>query len=104
MEHIATDGRAGVIVPEGIIFQSGNAYKPLRKTLVEKNYLYAVVSLPAGVFNPYSGVKTSILLMDRTLAKRTRDILFIKIENDGLIWERRERRLIRTICRMRWVF
>jgi len=83
MEHIATDGRAGVIVPEGIIFQSGNAYKLLRKTLVENNYLYAVVSLPAGVFNPYSGVKTSILLMDRTLAKKTTDILFIKIENDG---------------------
>jgi type I restriction enzyme M protein len=83
MEHIATDGRAGVIVPEGIIFQSGNAYKMLRKTLVNNNYLYAVVSLPAGVFNPYSGVKTSILLMDRTLAKKTNDILFIKIENDG---------------------
>jgi type I restriction enzyme M protein len=83
MEHIATDGRAGVIVPEGIIFQSGNAYKLLRKTLVENNYLYAVVSLPAGVFNPYAGVKTSILLMDRTLAKRTKDILFIKIDNDG---------------------
>jgi len=83
MEHIATDGRAGVIVPEGIIFQSGNAYKALRKSLIENNYLYAVVSLPAGVFNPYSGVKTSILLMDKTLAKKTKDILFIKIENDG---------------------
>ena len=67
----------------GIIFQSGNAYKALRKALVENNYLYAVVSLPAGVFNPYSGVKTSILLIDRTLAKRQKDILFIKIENDG---------------------
>lgn len=83
MEHLATDGRAGVIVPEGIIFQSGNAYKALRKALVENNYLYAVVSLPAGVFNPYSGVKTSILLMDRTLAKKTNDVLFVKIENDG---------------------
>ncbi len=83
MEHLATDGRAGVIVPEGIIFQSGNAYKALRKTLVENNYLYAVVSLPAGVFNPYSGVKTSILLMDRTLAKKTDNILFVKIKNDG---------------------
>ena len=83
MEHIATDGRAGVIVPEGIIFQSGNAYKMLRKTLVDNNYLYAVVSLPAGVFNPYAGVKTSILLMDRTLTKKTKDILFIKIGNDG---------------------
>lgn len=83
MEHIATDGRAGVIVPEGIIFQSANAYKALRKALVENGYLYAVVSLPAGVFNPYSGVKTSILLMDKILAKKAKDILFVKIENDG---------------------
>jgi type I restriction enzyme M protein len=81
-EHLTPTGRAAVIVPEGIIFQSANAYKQLRKMLVE-NYLYAVVSLPAGVFNPYSGVKTSILLMDRQLAKKTDAILFIKIENDG---------------------
>jgi len=58
-EHLNPNGRGGVIVPEGIIFQSGNAYKKLRKMLIE-NSLYAVVSLPAGVFNPYSGVKTSI--------------------------------------------
>src|ERR1035437_4195403 len=51
--------------------------------LVEKNMLYAVVSLPAGIFNPYSGVKTSILLMDKTLAKKTGNILFVKIESDG---------------------
>ncbi len=82
-EHLKPGGRAGVIVPEGIIFQSGKAYKELRKMLVE-NYLYAVVSLPAGVFNPYSGVKTSILLMDKELAKTTNEILFVKIENDGL--------------------
>ncbi len=81
-EHLTPGGRAAVIVPEGIIFQSGNAYKALRKMLVEK-YLYAVVSLPAGVFNPYSGVKTSILLMDTRLASRTDSILFVKIESDG---------------------
>lgn len=81
-EHLTPTGRAAVIVPEGIIFQSANAYKQLRKMLVE-NYLYAVVSLPAGVFNPYSGVKTSILLMDKQLAKKTDSILFVKIENDG---------------------
>ncbi|GAB4219090.1 MAG: hypothetical protein Fur009_3500 [Candidatus Microgenomates bacterium] len=81
-EHLTPTGRTAVIVPEGIIFQSANAYKQLRKMLVE-NYLYAVVSLPAGVFNPYSGVKTSILLMDRQLAKKTDSILFVKIENDG---------------------
>jgi type I restriction enzyme M protein len=84
MEHInPATGRAGVIVPEGIIFQSANAYKQLRQALVDKKYLYAVVSLPAGIFQPYSGVKTSILFMDRTIAKKTDNILFVKIENDG---------------------
>ena len=84
MEHInPTTGRAAVIVPEGIIFQSATAYKALRKLLVEKNFLYGVVSLPAGIFQPYSGVKTSILLLDKTLAKKTDKILFVKIENDG---------------------
>jgi type I restriction enzyme M protein len=81
-EHLTQDGRAAVIVPEGIIFQSGNAYKQLRKMLVEK-YLIGIISLPAGVFNPYSGVKTSILWLDKSLAKKTDKILFVKIENDG---------------------
>ncbi len=81
-EHLNPKGKAGIIVPEGVIFQSGKAYKDLRKMLVE-NYLYAVVSLPAGVFNPYSGVKTSILLMDKAIAKQRKEILFVKIDNDG---------------------
>ena len=81
-EHLNPGGRAGIIVPEGIIFQSQNAYKALRKMLVE-NYLWAVVSLPAGVFNPYSGVKTSILFLDRNLARRTDELLFLKVESDG---------------------
>jgi type I restriction enzyme M protein len=81
-EHLTQDGRAVVIVPEGIIFQSGNAYKQLRKMLVDK-YLVGVISLPAGVFQPYSGVKTSILWLDKSLVKKTDKILFVKIENDG---------------------
>ena len=81
-EHLNPKGKAGIIVPEGVIFQSGTAYKALRKMLVE-NYLYAIVSLPAGVFNPYSGVKTSILFMDKEVAKKRDEILFIKIDNDG---------------------
>lgn len=81
-EHLRPNGRAGVIVPEGIIFQSGKAYKALRKALVEDG-LFAVASLPAGVFNPYAGVKTSILFLDNALAKKTTDILFIKVTNDG---------------------
>ncbi len=82
-EHLNPNGKAGIIVPEGIVFQTSNAYKELRKMLIEDNYLYAVISLPAGVFNPYSGVKTSILLFDRTIAKQTDNILFVKIDNDG---------------------
>ena len=81
-EHLTPAGRAGIIVPEGIIFQSQNAHKQLRKMLVEE-FLVAVVSLPAGVFNPYSGVKTSILILDKVLAKKTDHIAFFKVENDG---------------------
>ena len=81
-EHLTPGGRAGFIVPEGIIFQSQKAHTQLRKILVEK-YLVAVVSLPAGVFNPYSGVKTSVLILDPALAKRADHIAFFKIENDG---------------------
>ena len=81
-EHLTPSGRAGIIVPEGIIFQSQTAHKRLRKMLVE-NYLVAVISLPSGVFQPYSGVKTSILILDKVLAKKTDRIGFFKVENDG---------------------
>ncbi len=81
-EHLSPQGRAAIVVPEGIIFQSGTAYKKLREMLV-KTSLVAVVSLPAGVFNPYSGVKTSILILDKRLAKNCDSVLFVKVENDG---------------------
>jgi len=81
-EHLSTNGRAGIIVPEGIIFQSATAYKALRKFLVEDS-LVAVISLPAGVFSPYSLVKTSILILDKGLARQSDSIAFFKVENDG---------------------
>ena len=81
-EHLTPNGRAGIIVPDGIVFKRQNAYKQLRKMLVEE-YLVAVISLPAGVFNPYSDVKTSILILDKTLARRRDSIGFFKVENDG---------------------
>ena len=81
-EHLTSGGRAGIIVPEGVIFQSQGAHTQLRKMLVEK-HLAAVVSLPAGVFQPYSGVKTSILILDNKLARRTDRIAFFKVESDG---------------------
>jgi len=84
-DHLNINGKAGVIVPEGIIFNNQTAYKNLRKKLVE-NYLIAVVSLPQGVFIKPGGkgnVKTGILIFDKALAKKTKEILFIKISNDG---------------------
>jgi len=83
LEHLTKNGKAGIIVPESIITQSGFTYKQLRKLLVDDNYLVGVISLPGGVFSPYSGVKTSILWIDRTLSKKSDKIIFLKINNDG---------------------
>jgi type I restriction enzyme M protein len=82
INHLRPKGRAGIIVPEGIIFQSGGAYRELRKNLIN-NGLYAVVSLPGGVFNPYSQVKTNILFIDTAKVNQFSDIAFIKISSDG---------------------
>ena len=83
LEHLAADGRAGVIVPEGIHFVDHGAYTKLRRMLVDDAMLVADVALPHGVFKPYASVKTHILLVDRQLARQTSEILFVEIENDG---------------------
>ena len=80
--HLSANGRAGIIVPNGIVATTQNAYKSLRKLII-KDSLIAVISLPAGVFQPYSGVKTSILILDKAVSKKTDSILFLKVENDG---------------------
>jgi type I restriction enzyme M protein len=59
-------GRAAVIVPDGVLFGSSNAHKTLRRTLIEEQKLDAVISLPSGVFKPYAGVSTAILLFTKT--------------------------------------
>jgi type I restriction enzyme M protein len=83
IEHLKQpSGRAGMIVPEGIIFQSGTAHKQLRKNLIDDG-LYAVVSLPPGIFSPYSGVKTSVLFFDNNKVKKEKKIIFVKVQHDG---------------------
>lgn len=81
-EHLNKNGRAGIVVPNGIVATTQTAYKQLRKLLVDDS-LIAVISLPAGCFNPYSGVKTSVLMLDKGLVKKSEHVLFIKITNDG---------------------
>lgn len=83
MDHLKLNGKAGVIVPDGIIANSPNAYKKLRTKMIRDNHLWAVVSMPAGVFQPYSEVKTSILFFDKSLSKNTQNILFVEIKADG---------------------
>lgn len=74
-------GRCGVIVPEGVLFGSTGAHKQLRKLLLEHNTVVAVLSLPAGVFQPYSGVKTSVLFFRK--GGTTQRVLFLNADNDG---------------------
>ena len=81
-EHLKPGGRAGVIVPEGVIFRNDAGYKQLRIKLI-KNSLIGIISLPAGIFQPYSGVKTSIIILDKKIKKETDYIYFAKINNDG---------------------
>ncbi|MDD4928068.1 MAG: N-6 DNA methylase [Gallionella sp.] len=74
-------GRCGVIIPEGVLFGSTGAHKELRRQLIENNTVEAVLSLPGGVFQPYSGVKTSVLFFRK--GGTTDKVLFLHADNDG---------------------
>jgi type I restriction enzyme M protein len=76
-------GRAAVIVPEGVLFGSSNAHRSLRKMLVEDHKLDGVVSLPSGVFRPYAGVSTAILLFTKTNSGGTDHVWFYDLSADG---------------------
>jgi type I restriction enzyme M protein len=92
MDSLAPGGRCAVVVPEGLLFGSTEAHVDLRQKLVENFHLQAVVSLPAGVFKPYAGVKTSVLVFQRPVAatenlkletSNSRPVWFYEIKNDG---------------------
>ncbi len=76
-------GRAAVIVPAGVLFGSSNAHKTLRKILIEEQKLDAVISLPGGVFKPYAGVSTAILLFTKTNSGGTDQVWFYDCDADG---------------------
>jgi len=80
---LKTGGRAAVIVPDGVLFGSSKAHKALREQLVEEQKLDAVISLPGGVFKPYAGVSTAILLFTKTNSGGTDYVWFYDIEADG---------------------
>lgn len=77
-------GRAAVIVPDGVLFGSSKAHKSLRKTLIENQKLEAVIAMPSGVFKPYAGVSTAILVLTKTESGGTDNVWFYQMEADGL--------------------
>lgn len=81
MDSLRPGGRCGVIVPEGVLFGSTTAHKELRRQLIENNRVEAVLSFPGGIFQPYSGVKTSVLLFRK--GGNTEKVLFLHADNDG---------------------
>ncbi|OJX78255.1 N-6 DNA methylase [Magnetospirillum sp. 64-120] len=81
LNSLKEGGRCGVVVPEGVLFGSTGAHKELRRQLVENNTVEAVMSLPGGVFQPYSGVKTSVLLFRK--GGTTDKVLFLHADADG---------------------
>jgi len=94
MRLLKTGGRAAVIVPDGVLFGSSNAHKTLRKMLVEDQKLDAVISLPSGVFKPYAGVSTAILLFTKTNSGGTDFVWFYDVEADGLSLDDKRQQLL----------
>lgn len=80
---LQSGGRAAVIVPDGVLFGSSTAHKTLRKILVEDQKLDAIISMPSGVFKPYAGVSTAILLFTKTDSGGTENVWFYDMRADG---------------------
>ncbi|MBQ6887917.1 MAG: SAM-dependent DNA methyltransferase [Lachnospiraceae bacterium] len=80
---LKTGGRCACIVPDGVLFGSSNAHKSIRKELIENHKLQAVISMPSGVFKPYAGVSTAILVFTKTGAGGTDKVWFYDMKADG---------------------
>lgn len=76
-------GRAAVIVPDGVLFGSSNAHKAIRKEIIENNKLEAIISMPSGVFKPYAGVSTGIMIFTKTGTGGTDNVWFYDMKADG---------------------
>jgi type I restriction enzyme M protein len=81
LRMLKVGGRSATIVPDGVLFGSSKAHVQLRQHLIENNQLEAVISLPSGVFKPYAGVSTAILIFAK--GGRTQDVFFYDVQSDG---------------------
>ncbi|MBR2884788.1 MAG: N-6 DNA methylase, partial [Clostridia bacterium] len=83
LRMLKTGGRCACIVPDGVLFGSSTAHKAIRKEIIENNRLEAVVSMPSGVFKPYAGVSTAILVFTKTGHGGTDKVWFYDMKADG---------------------
>lgn len=83
LKGLTIGGRAAVIVPDGVLFGSSNAHKQIRKEIIENHQLNAVISMPSGVFKPYAGVSTAVLIFTKTGKGGTDKIWFYDMQADG---------------------
>ena len=83
LKGLKLGGRAAVIVPDGVLFGSSNAHMQVRKEIVDRQKLQAVISMPSGVFKPYAGVSTAILLFTKTESGGTDHVWFYDMQADG---------------------
>ena len=84
LRMLKVGGRCACIVPEGVLFGSSKAHKDIRKKLIEENRLEAIISMPSGVFKPYAGVSTGILIFTKTGHGGTDNVWFYDMQADGL--------------------
>ncbi|MCE5280360.1 MAG: class I SAM-dependent DNA methyltransferase [Planctomycetaceae bacterium] len=98
LDLLRTGGRCAVVVPDGVLFGSTNAHRELRRQLLFENTLEAVVSLPGGVFLPYAGVKTSILIFQKVSQKavagqepRTREVWFYDVADEAFTLDQKRK-------------
>lgn len=84
LRMLKTGGRCASIVPDGVLFGSSSAHKAIRKEIIERHRLEAIISMPSGVFKPYAGVSTAIILFTKTGAGGTDKVWFYDMQADGL--------------------
>ncbi|MDZ7715634.1 MAG: N-6 DNA methylase [Balneolaceae bacterium] len=83
LRALKTGGRAAVVVPDGVLFGSSKAHKEIRRILVEDQQLNAVISMPSGVFKPYAGVSTAVIIFTKTNSGGTENVWFYDMKADG---------------------
>lgn len=94
LKMLKLGGRSATIVPDGVLFGSSKAHQALRQMLVDDNQLEAVISLPSGVFKPYAGVSTGIIVF--TKGGKTRDVFFYDMKDDGFSLDDKRNQLYDT--------